>query len=207
MVYGVALEKRLGRKILGGSNPPPSDYFPFETPSEIPCKRSLVLSHRNPLGYRDLRTWQQANEIFELTEVFITTLPARHPKTQESLADIKDHMQRSARSHVRNIEEGYARTSTREYISFLGFSAGSLEELIGDYKYCQKSGIGDPKGRSKGIGLCVGEAKMLDAQIKSLEAKCYREKTVSANDLARRVFQENRDREKRFDEWLKDQRG
>jgi len=162
-----------------------------------------MLSHRNPLGYRALRTWQQANEIFELTEDFITTLPTRHPKTHESLTDIKDHMQRSARSHVRNIEEGYARTSTREYISFLGFSAGSLEELIGDYKYCQKWNIGDSKGRSKGIGLCVGEAKMLDAQIKSLEAKCYREKIASPNDMARNRLRENKEREAKFDEWLK----
>ena len=104
---------------------------------------------------------------------------------------------------VRNIEEGYARTSTREYISFLGFSAGSLEELIGDYKYCQAKNIGDSKGRSKGIGLCIGEAKMLDAQIKSLEAKTFREKTASKNDLARNLIKENKHREAKFDEWLK----
>lgn len=157
-----------------------------------------MLSHRNPLGYRTLRTWQQANEIFELTEKFILTLPAKY-------ADIKDHMWRSARSIVRNIEEGYARTSTKEYITFLGFSAGSLEELIGDYKYCQRADIGDSKGRSKGIGLGVGEAKMIDAQIKSLEAKCYREKTASANDMARKSLKENKEGEEKFDEWLRGQ--
>lgn len=156
-----------------------------------------MLSHRNPLGYRSLRTWQQANEIFELTEKFI--------KTFKSHSDIKDHMWRSARSLVRNIEEGYSRTSTKEYISFLGFSAGSLEELIGDYKYCQRRDIGDSKGRSKGIGLCVGEAKMLDAQIKSLEAKCYREKTAPLNDLVRKAIQDNRTKEENFDKWLKSQ--
>lgn len=156
-----------------------------------------MLSHRNPLGYRTLLTWRQANEIFELTEEFITTFKTHN--------DLKDHMQRSARSVVRNIEEGYARTSTKEYISFLGFSAGSLEELIGDYKYCQKWDIGDPKGRSKGIGLGVGEAKMLDTQIKSLEAKCYKEKTVSQNDLARRAINKNKIKEEEFDKWLKEQ--
>lgn len=161
-----------------------------------------MLSHRNPLGYRTLRTWQQANEIFELTEKFIITLPLRHPETKQYLTDIKDHMTRSARSVVRNIEEGYARTSTKEYISFLGFSAGSLEELIGDYKYCQKGNIGDSKGRSKGIGLSVGEAKMLDAQIKSLEEKCYKEKTVSQNDLARKTIKENKEKNEKFDKWL-----
>ena len=159
-------------------------------------------SHRNPLGYRSLRTWQQANEIFELTEEFVTTLPARHPQTSQKLSDIADHILRSARSVVRNIEEGYNRTTTKEYISFLGFSAGSLEELIGDYKYCQKWDIGESKGCSKGIGLGVGEAKMLNAQIKSLQAKAYREKTVSANDLAIRALAEQKIKEKAFDEWL-----
>lgn len=176
-----------------------------------------MLSHRNPLGYRTLRTWQQANELFELTEEFICTLPSRHPKTGQPLSDIKDHMNRSARSLVRNIEEGYARVSTKEYISFLGFSAGSLEELIGDYKYCQRGNmaklrlsrnfptenIGDRDLCAKGIQMGVGEAKMLDAQIKSLEAKCYREKTVSSNDMARRAINDQREKNKKFDEWLK----
>lgn len=147
-------------------------------------------------------TWRQANKIFELTENFITTLPRHHPQTQQSLSDLKDHMIRSARSVVRNIEEGYSRTSTKEYISFLGFSAGSIEELIGDFKYCQRAEIGDPEGCSKGIGLGVGEAKMLDKQIKSLEEKGYREKTVSGNDLARKALKKQQENEKAFDEWL-----
>lgn len=161
-----------------------------------------MLSRRNPLGYRALRTWQQANEILELTEKFIVTLPPRHPKTGQLLKDIKDHMSRSARSLVRNIEEGYSRTSTKEYISFLGFSLGSLEELIGDLKYCQNLNIGDVEIRSKLIGLCVGEAKMLDHQIKSLEEKTFREKTASSNDLARRSIDQAKKREKEFDSWL-----
>lgn len=163
-----------------------------------------MLSHRNPLGYRNLLTWRQANEIFELTEKFTTTLPLRHPKTNQYLTDLKDQMIRSARSVVRNIEEGYARTSTKEYISFLGFSAGSLEELIGDFKYCQTGNIGGSEGRSKGIGLCVGEAKMLNRQIKSLEDKAYKDKTVSSNDMARRELKSRRVKEEEFDEYLKD---
>ena len=162
-----------------------------------------MLSHRNPLGYRTLLTWRQANDIFELTEKFVTTLPLRHPLTKQYLTDLKDQMIRSARSVVRNIEEGYLRVSTKEYISFLGFSAGSLEELLGDFKYCQKGNIGDSEGRSKGIGLCVGEAKMLNRQIKSLEDKVYKEKTVGSNHLIKREFKNRSDKEKEFDEYLK----
>jgi four helix bundle protein len=163
-----------------------------------------MLSHRNPLGYRSLRTWQQANELFKLTEKFVVTFPLRHPATGQYLTDLKDQMIRSARSVVRNIEEGYSRTSTKEYISFLGFSIGSLEELIGDYKYCQKGNIGDSEACSKGIGMGVGEAKMLDRQVKGLEEKTFQEKTVSQNDLARRSIDEAKEREDKFDKYLKD---
>ena len=55
---------------------------------------------RNPLGYKNLRTWQQANEIFELTEEFVQTLPKFHPKTGQKMADTADHMLSSARSVV-----------------------------------------------------------------------------------------------------------
>lgn len=162
-----------------------------------------MLSHQNPLGYRNLLTWRQANDIFELTEKFVTTLPLRHPLTKQYLTDLKDQMIRSARSVVRNIEEGYTRTSTKEYISFLGFSAGSLEELLGDFKYCQKGNIGDSEGCSKGVGLCVGEAKMMDRQIKSLEDKMYKEKAIGADNLIKREFKNRSNKEKEFDEYLK----
>jgi len=162
-----------------------------------------MLSHQNPLGYRYLRTWKQSCEIFELTEKFTASFPLKNPKTGQYLTDLKDQMIRSARSVVRNIEEGYSRTSTKEYISFLGFSLGSLEELIGDYKYCQKGNIGDDKWVAKGIQMGVGEAKMLNSQIKSLEAKMYREKTTSINDMARKALNEHRNKEKDFDDWLR----
>jgi len=155
-----------------------------------------MLSHWNLLGYRTLLTWKQANDLFLLTEEFVKTLPPFE-------ADPADHMVRSARSVVRNIEEGYARTSTKEYISFLGFSAGSLEELIADYRHCQKGNKGDSKRAAKGIQMGVGEAKMLDRQIKSLEVKAYLEKSVSQNDLIKREMNNRARNEKEFDEYLK----
>lgn len=168
------------------------------------CYNLGMLSHQNPLGYRYLRTWQQANEIFELTEEFVVTLPLRHPKTGQYLTDLKDQMIRSARSVVRNIEEGYSRTSTKEYISFLGFSAGSLEELIGDFKYCQKGNMGDPQGCAKGIQTGVGEAKMLDRQIKNLEEKTFNEKIASQSDMIKKSWSEEKKIEEDFDRKLKE---
>ena len=137
---------------------------------------------RNPLGYKNLRTWQQANEIFELTEKFVATLPARNPKTGQFMSDTSDHMLRSARSGVRNIEEGYSRTTTGEYISFLGFSKGSLEELLGDFQYCIKNNLGNQELAKRAEYLLEGEGKMLESQMRALKEKMVREKTFSNKD-------------------------
>lgn len=165
-----------------------------------------MLTPRNPLGYKYLRTWQQANELFELTEKFVATLPKKHPQTGQYLTDLKDQMIRSARSVVRNIEEGYARMTTKEYIQFLGYSLGSLEELIGDFKYCQKGDIGDAEGAAKGIRFGVGESKMLQSQIKKLDEKTLNEKSLSQNEMIAKSMAENAKREKEFDRWLENQK-
>lgn len=41
-------------------------------------------------------------------------------------------MDDSARSIPRNISEGYGRNNTKQYYEFLGFSLGSLVELLED---------------------------------------------------------------------------
>lgn len=164
----------------------------------------MVLPYRNPLGYKNLRTWSQANEILALVEEFVPTLPKFHPKTNQKMSDVADHMLRSARSVVRNIEEGFKRTTTKEYISFLGFSAGSLEELLGDFGHCVKGDLGDKSKGNKGVWLCRGEAKMLHNQIKSLEKKMGDEKTLSGNEMARLAMKEAKEREDKFDRWLKE---
>lgn len=82
---------------------------------------------RNPLGYKALRTYQQGEEIYGLTKEF----------TADYLDSVKDkrliaHMDDSARSIPRNISEGYGRNNTKQYYEFLGFSLGSLIELLED---------------------------------------------------------------------------
>ena len=154
-----------------------------------------MLPYKNPLGYKQLRTWQQANEILGITEGFAKTLPHNE--------SAKSHMDRSARSTVRNIEEGFRRTSTREYVNFLGFSAGSNEELMADFEHCLRGNKGDLELAKKGFWLCKGEGKMLFNQIKALERKMITDKTLPAHENARRALMENRKQKEEFDEYLK----
>ena len=79
-----------------------------------------------------------------------------------------------------------------------------MEELIGDFKYCQKGNIGEANGCVKGIQMGVGEAKMLDRQIKSLEEKTFKEKTASQSDMIKKTWSEQKKIEEEFDRKLKE---
>ena len=90
---------------------------------------TMVYQPKNPVGYRTLITWKQAGEIYCRSKDF----------TRSRLNKISDnrliaHINDSARSVQRNIEEGYKRSTTKEYVAFLGFSRASLEELKGDFE-------------------------------------------------------------------------
>jgi len=131
-----------------------------------------IYQQRNPLGFKNLLTWQQSDEIYQRAKIIVLKLPKKYFRLINHLID-------SARSIKRNIEEGFKRATTSEYIEFLGFSRGSLEELHGDLIDLEKDIEGNPKGFkgiTKGeigelIRLCRGEDKMLESQIKGLEKR------------------------------------
>lgn len=131
----------------------------------------MQFPRRNPLGYKNLLSWQQACQIYDLTKEFAATLPKIHPKTGQSMYRLVNHMVDSARSVKRNIEEGHRRQYTHEYIQFLGYSLGSLEELNGDYEDCRKDKIGNQEIIKKVLPLLHGEDKLLCRQRESLERK------------------------------------
>jgi len=139
-----------------------------------------------------------------LTEKYCATFPKQNPATGQYLTDLKDQMIRSARSVVRNIEEGYSRTSTGEYVAFLGFSKGSNEELLGDFQYCVDSKLGEHDYAIKGVYLCKGEGKMLESQMRALKQKQIQEKSFSSKDQAKLIL-ENQGREKREQEKFLDE--
>lgn len=128
----------------------------------------------NPLGYKALRTFQQAEEIYELTKEF----------TSKYLDPIKDRrlieqMNSCGRSLKQNIAEGHGRGNTKANLDFLEFSMGSLNELLEDYFDLEKdykSGRRKAKNNndelriiSKMIKLLMGEKTMLGRQMEGLK--------------------------------------
>ncbi len=166
---------------------------------------------RNPLGYKVLRTYQQGEEIYDLVRIFTATY--LHPIADSRLVG---HMNDSARSVPRNIMEGYGRNNTKQYYEFLGFSFGSLLELLGDCLTLEKDIKGgqrktkDDEGAlrdlSKIIKLCMGEKTMLKNQMEKIEQMVGEQGLMSQNQRIAKVMAENSRKEKEFDEWIKRQR-
>ena len=151
----------------------------------------------NPLGYKALRTFQQAEEIYQLTKQF----------TAEYLDPIKDkrligHMNDCGRSIKQNIAEGHGRGNTKANLDFLGFSMGAVTELLEDYFDLEKDikrGLRKTRNNeeglrrlSEGIKLLMGEKTMLERQMAGL-----RKRFVQKGDEKEEMRQERQQEQKR----------
>lgn len=76
-------------------------------------------------GYRYLYPWSNGVLLRFLIRKFTDGLPEIERRRKKQFDD-------AGRSYVRNIEEGFKRPTTKEYLEFLGFSQASLEECKGD---------------------------------------------------------------------------
>lgn len=90
-----------------------------------PKQRSRVWE--SPTAYRHLVQWSNAVLLRFFVRLFTFSLPKSEYRRKAQLDD-------AARSVVRNIEEGWKRANTSDYINFVGYSQGSLEEVKGDVR-------------------------------------------------------------------------
>jgi len=90
---------------------------------------------QDPKGYQYLGVWQNAALLRVLVRVWTKGVLPRGEFR------LKAQMDDEARSVKRNIEEGWKRPTTSEYLQFLGYSQASLEELRGDVRDCKTDGF------------------------------------------------------------------
>ena len=88
-----------------------------------PQARSRIST--TPNAYIHLVAWSNASLLRVFVVRFTQTLHKSQYRTRIQVDD-------AARSTVANIEEGFARPTTKEYLNFLGFSQASLIEVKGD---------------------------------------------------------------------------
>lgn len=76
-------------------------------------------------GYKQLRVWNDAVDLYVLTSQFLSNFPFELKKTAGNCIDY-------SQSISRNIAEGYFRKSIKEYLKFLNIALGSS----GEYHSC-----------------------------------------------------------------------
>ena len=74
-------------------------------------------------SYKDLAVWQRAMDLTSLVYRITAELP------QDERFGLTSQARRAAVSVPANIAEGHRRSSTKDYLRFLSFAAGSLAEL------------------------------------------------------------------------------
>lgn len=85
-------------------------------------------------GYIFLVAWSNA----ELLRIFVRLFTSSLPKSEYRLTN---QLNDAARSVIANIEEGYRRPTTSEYMTFLGYSEASLTEVKGDIERATQDGF------------------------------------------------------------------
>ncbi len=97
-----------------------------------PLQGSRVWS--DPKGYQYLGVWQNSALLRVLIRKFTLTLPLKEFRLKAQVDD-------AARSQKRNIEEGWKRATTSEYLNFLSYAQASLEEVNGDVRDAKTDGF------------------------------------------------------------------
>jgi len=86
-------------------------------------------------GFKKLRVWQDAIELYVLACKILLNFPFELKKVASNSID-------AAHSISRNIAEGYSRKSIKEYLNYLNFALGSCGEFYSCYhSFCQAKQI------------------------------------------------------------------
>jgi hypothetical protein len=92
-------------------------------------------------GYKASATWQTASLLRDLCVYWYENRPPVSSRNLPLDSRLKGQFLDALRSMVANIEEGWARPSTKELLDFLGFSQGSLVEARGDLERMHTDGL------------------------------------------------------------------
>jgi four helix bundle protein len=117
--------------------------------------------------FKDLIVWRKA---FDLT-VEIYRQSSEFPKHE--LYGLASELRKTSRSVVYNIAEGHKRGGTAEYIRFLRISAGSAAELETQVTLAHRLGYLSDDGIQRITGLLFEIVRILDALIRTLNAKLH----------------------------------
>ena len=119
----------------------------------IPLSIKSKREWKDPKGYRFLAAWSNSVLLEVLIRKFTLTIvpPIKSPNIPLNSFNsrspfhheyrLKTQLDDAGRSVISNIVEGFKRPTTKEYLEFLGFSQGSLEEVRSDSNRSLQNGL------------------------------------------------------------------
>lgn len=116
-------------------------------------------------SYRDLQVWQEAMALIEEVYVLTTGFPA------DERFGLTTQLRRASVSVASNIAEGHARYGTRDFLRFIGISAGSLAEVETQLEVASRLGFAEASKVDALPMACDQLGKMLRGLSKSLNNK------------------------------------
>jgi four helix bundle protein len=116
-------------------------------------------------SFKELVVWERAVEL----SIAIYTLTSAFPKAEQF--GLTNQLRRASVSVASNIAEGYGRSTTGEYLQFLGHARGSLSELRTQLIISNALGFGDPEAHKKVRKLSEDVSRLLNALIGKLQIK------------------------------------
>ena len=116
-------------------------------------------------NYRDLQVWQKSIEWVEAIYNASKNFP------QDERFGLTSQVRRAAVSVAANIAEGAERTSTGEYLQFLGIARGSLAEVETLLILAERLGLLPTDLREKLLSQASEIGKMLVGLQRSLRSK------------------------------------
>jgi four helix bundle protein len=116
-------------------------------------------------SFKELNAWQKAVGM----TLTVYKLTGQFPASERF--GLTDQLRRAAVSVASNIAEGYGRSTTGEYIQFLGHARGSNSEVETQLVIASALGLGDPSEMKKAESTCAEVSRLLGALIKSLRLR------------------------------------
>ena len=140
--------------------------------AEKPAARSRISNTHN--GYIFLITWSNAHLLRFCVRLFTGSLSRSEHRLKAQLDD-------AARSVIANIEEGFGRPTTREYLNFLGYSQASLIEVKGDIERSRQDGFLKSVRGSSLAGFRINLADWHEALRKSVISRPVENRGIYGN--------------------------
>lgn len=139
----LGLDPKTGKPLKNSNPPVNSRRFPYNS-----AVAKTLRQAKSTQGYKASASWQTASLLRDLSLLISRSLPSNEFKR-------KSQFENANRSTVANIEEGWARPTTKEFLEFIGFSQGSHAEVRGDIERLQTDGLltSKPGSSLKSLGI------------------------------------------------------